>query len=376
MNARVATMRRALDHHDHALHASAETRALLRAIGLVFQAGASGKSVDATMRSRLRADDHETPATRSLLALVSRAVQDPATTDVDAWAGELVQTVVADLLDVLAAQGNAVAQLPFARFTLDGRALRVPLRVAGSSSLSGAFRAEGGAIRVGAMSLTSIPLTGKSLAVIGTSISEMIGAAGDDVMLQVMRSGMLADSSATLDSLFFDDEPATDVRPPGLASLATGSNTAASTGTTVAAISADLKARLTQLVGNGFGSPSTRWVMNTIQAGTMFELFAEVQTRGTFLNIPIVSGPSVPIGTVFLIDCAGVVLGADSPVFDSTSETVLHEEDDPVAVADDVTAGTPVRSLFQTNATALRMVWPMDWAGAAGAIQTVTGASW
>ena len=37
---------------------------------------------------------------------------------------------------------------------------------------------------------------------------------------------------------------------------------------------------------------------------------------------------------------------------------------------------TPVRSIFQTNAAALKLVLPVDWTAADGAVQTLTAVAW
>ncbi|MBO9647408.1 MAG: hypothetical protein J7605_02775 [Variovorax sp.] len=359
-----------------------EVRNLLHAIGLVFQAAASGRSIAATTALRERSGE-DSALTRDLVAiLTTRAVQSPATTSNPAWAANLARMTVAAVLDLLAQQGSVAAQLPLVRLDFaDSDTLRVPVRAnVDTPNLAATFRAEGAPIRVGGVLLNAPQLGPRSLAVIGTASAELVNAAGDDVMDRLLRETIITDTAKALDALFFGDQAGDAVTPPGLASLATGANTAASTGTDSAAIAADLKARLAQLIANRYGSPGTRWAMNTLQAATMAETFMEVQVRNSFLNIPIVAGPSVPSDTVFLIDCGGVVVAQDAPVFESTTEALLHEEADPAAVApivDDAGAeAAPVRSLFQSNISALKMTQPTDWLGVAGTVQTVTGIGW
>lgn len=354
---------------------------LLHAMGVAFQSAARGMSQEQLLQ--LHGED-AAATTRVLLGMLQRAAQTPAMTSVPGWAGNLVQPAVQAFLDLVSAEGAVALQLPFARYIFEGKKLRVPMRVPSTTpNLAGAWREEGLPIRIGALSVTAAGLEAKSMGVIGTSTLEMVRAAGDGVMMDIIRQGIAVDSARMLDATVFDDEAADAERPAGLGYYASGDNTAASSGTDAAAISADLKARLDQLVAAGFGGPNTRWVMNTLHAATLAELFTETQTRDTFLRLSIVAGHLVPAGTVWLIDGAGVALGADVPVVDSSGEALLHEEGDADAVSPIATGAagagvvaTPARSLFQTNAAALRALVPLDWVAVPGSVQTLTGVTW
>lgn len=363
-----------------AAKAQSDQKALLRSIGLAFQKLACGMNIEAALEAR--GFDETTRATREIVGMVLRSAQAPAMTSVQGWAAELVPTTVAAFTDVLAEQGSTMAQLPMRRYVFgQGKLLRVPLRTSNASrNLAAAFFAEGDPIRVGALQLVPAPLSPRNMGVIGTSTVEMIQAAGDGVMLDVIREGAATDTAKALDRLFYDDQPADAVRPAGLQADIAAIDTIVSTGATAADIAADLKSRLEQLVDSGFGGPRTVWIMSTLNAAVMATLFAEVQQRGTYLNIPIVSGLDVPGDVVFLVDCAALLSAQDVPVVDVATEAVLHEEDDPTLVrpiVEGAVAATPVRSLFQTNAAALKLVMVIDWmVGASGAVQTITGVAW
>jgi len=349
---------------------------LVRAASAVLDAGAGAISVQAAFERRFGGHRDES-ATRDVVEALTRGVQSPAATDVPEWAGAMVATTLVALVDLLGEQDSVVAQLPLVRYSFDGRGiLGVPMRAAGTPNLAGTFRKEGMPIRVGALSLVRATLKAKTMGIIATSSAEMAGAAGDDVVEQVIRQGILTDTTRALDGVFLDDVPADDVRPPGMGSLATGDNTAAASGTDAESIAADLRARYDQLLANGFGNPSTtRWVMNSANAATMVELFPEVQQRDTYLRVPIVASPSVPLDVVYLIDCSAVAFGADSPRFDASGDAVLHEEGDQTLVAPIDTA-SPVRSLYQSYVLGFRATWMLDWAAANGAVQTVTDVAW
>lgn len=356
---------------------AARIRRLLGAVSSVLDAAVAHIGLSTALLARHQGEHDERAIRSTLRELTQRGVQNPAMTNMPDWAGALVGVpdVSLALLDLLAEEGAAITRAPLVRLAFNRRGLiKVPLRAGGTPSLAGAWRAEGAAIRIGALSLGSATLQPHSLAILSTATEETVNGAGSDVLVQVIKEGSIYDTARVLDASIFSSFPGDDVQPAGLGALANGDNTAVSTGTTTAAISADLRARLDQLLENGFGSTRTRWAMNTASAATLAQLFPEVQTRGTFLNIGIVSGPSIPAGVVYLIDFAGVVLASDAPRFDASAQAIVHEED--TAPAADLSAAGPVRSLWPTGALGYRLVWELDWVGAPGGVQAVTGVTW
>lgn len=362
--------------HQGGTASASYARDLLRAVGLAFQCQAAGVSIEAALDAR--SGDEAVKITRALMGALTRSSQSPAMTNVAGWAQELVPVIVGAFVDVLAEQGSTVARLPLQRYTFGPGKLRVPMRRAGSSpNQAAAFFVEGMPIRVGALQLVPVALTAKTMGVISTTTLEMVIAAGEDVMMNVIREGSATDSAKVLDRIFYDANPADAARPAGIQNGLAIDDTAVSTGSDAASIASDLKARYARLLENGFGGPRSVWIMNSLNAATMAELFTEVQVRGTYSNLPIISGLDVPNDTVFLVDCAGIVIAQDVPTVEVATEALLHEEADGDALEVDVLTGVPVRSLFQTNAAALKLILPVDWAvGASGCVQTLTGVAW
>ncbi|MGJ7508892.1 hypothetical protein [Variovorax sp. GT1P44] len=354
---------------------SAPVARLLRACGVVLTSAATGLSRKAAFLAR-HDNDRDASGILKAVDVVARGQQPPAMVSEPAWAGALVNETVVALFDLVAAQGNAFAQLPVVKFEFAGRGkVRVPTRVPGGKNLSGAFRKEGAPIRVGALSLSSVSLEPHSLAVLASATTEMVLGAGDDVLAEVVRRGAISDTSYALDSLVFDAVPGDDERPPG---LAYGADTAASSGTTPEAIASDLRGRLDALLAAaGYGNPATtRWVMHSGSAATLTQLFLEMQVHRTYLGLEVVASPSVPPDRVLLIDCAATAIAADPPRFDAANSAVLHEESDSSAVAEDLSGAVPLRSTWQTAVTSFRLILPTDWTSAPGAVAVLSNVSW
>jgi hypothetical protein len=101
--------------------------------------------------------------------------------------------------------------------------------------------------------------------------------------------------------------------------------------------------------------------------------------NGTLMGAPVVTSTNVPAAMVFLVDAAEIAFAGGAPRFLGTDVATIHEEDTtPLPIIGGTgTAAQPVRSLFQTNSSALRATWEIDWAVMrAGAVQTISAAAW
>jgi HK97 family phage major capsid protein/HK97 family phage prohead protease len=339
------------------------------------------------------------------LEQVLRAVTNPAMTSVTGWAAELVETVTGDFLDLLMPE-SIWRQMDMTRLTFDNGKIRLPGRSA--RGLNGDFVAEGRPIPVKQGTLTSITLEPYKLAVI-SALTRELAKYSNPAAEPLIRQMMVDDTVVTLDSLFLGNGAAVaQLRPAGLQALATGANTRASSGTSLANIITDLKAATTQMATLSLGRRPV-WIMNTVRlmslqlatnaAGNF--MFRDELAQGKLLGIPFLASVNVPSSVVFLVDAAEMATASDiNPEIDISTEATLHMEsvaatDEPpttpdprvmpivgegtgVAGAltlDDI--ATPVRSLFQTYSLALRLVWPIDWAlRRAGGVQTITGVAW
>jgi len=90
----------------------------------------------------------------------------------------------------------------------------------------------------------------------------------------------------------------------------------------------------------------------------------------------------VPVGTVIAVDAADFVsVGGEAPRFEISDQATLHMEDTlPLAIG---TPGTPavvaapVRSLYQTDSLALRLIMPLNWTlRRSGVVAWMAGVTW
>lgn len=364
----------------------------LDAKGLVARAGAIAalshierKPLGQVMAERY--GDHE--ETKVVSGFLLRASTAPATTTTTGWARELVENTVLDFLDTLMPNSIYRQLSAFgARFTF-GRAglVSIPARNTGTS-LSGSFVGEGAPIPVRQGAFTSVSLTPKKLAVI-TTFTREIAEHSTPQIEQILRQGIEEDTELTVDTLLFDANAATAVRPAGLRNGVTAI-TAAADGGFAAAVS-DIKALVSGLITATNGRiRQPVFIMNDVQAvslsmtqnaGGDFPFAAEI-AQGRLAGYPLIRSTAVTPGTVFFLDAADFFTATgDEPRFEVSDQATLHMEDS--APAQIGTAGTPnaiaapVRSMFQTDSMALRMILPMNWAlRRAGVIAYVESVSW
>lgn len=318
-----------------------------------------------------------------LVVAHTKAAQNPAMTNVQGYAQELVRDSYGAFMDLLRGE-SVIPQLPLNRFEFNGfQSIKIPHRNA-TPNLAGAFRAEGAPIRVGAIGLGSTTLTPKSLGVIGTYTNELMERSTPSI-LEIIRNAMIQDTALALDTAFLGSTAGSATVPAGIQTASTGGNTAASAGTTAANIVADVRGRLQAATAMNLGRRFV-WIMNPARwygvklaitaAGT--PAFPEA-ANNVLMGIPVITSTNVPAAVIYLIDAAEIAFAGGAPRFLGTEVATIHEEDtNPLPIVDGtpVTAN-PVRSLYQTNSSALRTMWEVDWnVMRPGAVQTITGAAW
>lgn len=322
-------------------------------------------------------------------ALLERAAQDPAFTFVPGYAQELVHNTYAAFMDVLKGV-SAVAQVAFRSDSFEnGSPIVVGYRNAKApfpDNFEAAFRREGDPIRVGRLSTGAKTLYPYSMGVIGHFSRELLKRSTPKIE-EVIREAMLDDTASVIDSLVFGGTAAvTGVRPAGLTWSIDPADTHVATATpTPADIDSDLNKMITQLVAvRMMGGPSTSWVMNMANAVKLSSLTTALGTPlfpgttargGTLKGYPVAASSYFPLNQILLVDGAGVWMAGGSPEFEMSTEATLHEENtSPQQVGG---ATTPVRSLFQTNSAALRMIEEISWDELrTGAVQQLTGVAW
>jgi len=84
---------------------------------------------------------------------------------------------------------------------------------------------------------------------------------------------------------------------------------------------------------------------------------------------------------MYLVDAADFATAAGAPRFDVSDTAVLHMEDTSpqqlASVATPNTVAAPMRSLYQTDSMAIRLIWDLDWAWKRqNVVAWITGMTW
>jgi HK97 family phage major capsid protein/HK97 family phage prohead protease len=302
----------------------------------------------------------------------TRAASAPATTTTSGWASQLVQTVTADFLETIVP--NAIYPRLAAlgqRYTF-GRSGTVSIPTWDSTpTIAGGFVLEGAAIPVKQGALSSQTLTPKKMAVI-TTFTREIAEYSNPALEGLLRQKIQNDTSVALDTVLLDATAVSTTRPAGLRNGV--SETTATAGGGFAALIGDIAAHIAAVAQSGtltapviLLNPANAVAIGMTQnAGGDFPFGNVGLTGGNINGIPVLVSSTVTADMMITVDAAWFATATgDEPRFDVSDQATLHMEDtSPVAIG---TAGTPnvvaapVRSLFQTDSLALRMILPMNW---------------
>ena len=324
--------------------------------------------------------------------IVLRAAVNPAMTTVATWAAELVQTSNVDFLDrlipnfifpQLKAMGNSYT------FGNSG-VLKIPVR-ANTPTLAGAWTGEGAAKPVKKMSFSTVTLSPTKLSVIST-FSEEMATYGMPSIEGIIRQAMSDDTGIALDSYLIDNVAASaGIRPAGLLNGVTPITASVLTPAPSAMV-ADLKAlvgAITAAGGGGRGpiailiNPAQALTLSFAQTTTGDFLFSDQAQAASKFGVRFIVSATVPAAKVIAVDAAdfATALG-DTPRFAVSTEATLHEEDTtPLALGTGAQGSgvlaVPMRSLFQTDAVAIRMSLYVSWAmRRASMVQAITTVTW
>ena len=330
----------------------------------------------------------EDEATKAFFDWTQRAATAPAMTTVVGWAAELVQQVVTDFMQRLNPK-SVFPRLAGAGLSLSfGRAGRIiiPTRSI-TPQIAGSFVGEGNPIPVRQGAFTSQTLTPKKMAVITTWTRE-IDEHSVPAIEGLLRQAVSDDTAIAIDSVLLDSNPATAVRPAGILNGVTPLTATAGGGFT--ALVGDIKqvtgALLTATLGN---VRNPVWIMNPQQVmsagltpAPASGVFPFDTSTGRLQGWPIIDSGTVPLGTIIAVDAADfVAVGSEGPRFEISDQATLHLDDTtPLPISSPGTPATvaaPVRSLWQTDSLALRLILPMNWTmRRPGVVAAVTGVTW
>ncbi|MBO4221964.1 phage major capsid protein [Bradyrhizobium neotropicale] len=332
----------------------------------------------------------EDEATKALFEWTMRAATAPAMTTVTGWAAELVETIYAGFMALL------MPQSVFPR--LSGYGLGLSFGTAGkivvptrsrTPTIAGSFVGEGLPIPVRQGAFTAQTLTPKKMAVITTWTRE-IDEHSQPAIEGLLRSAIQEDTAVSMDTVLLDTNAATVVRPAGILNGVASLTPTAGGG--FAAAVGDIKQITAALLTGTLGNIRVPvWIMNPLQVNSLGLLtapatgifpFREEVAAGNLGGWPIIQSGTVPMGTVIAIDAADFVsVGGDAPRFEVSDQATLHMEDtapaDIVSGAAPGTVANPVKSMWQTDSLALRLILPTNWTiRRPGVVAWVQGVTW
>jgi HK97 family phage prohead protease/HK97 family phage major capsid protein len=330
------------------------------------------------------------PATKEFITWMQRAATNPAMTTVTGWAAELVQTIFADFMETLMPK-SVFPRLSAAGLSLSfGRngKISIPTR-SRTPTIAGSFVGEGLPIPVRQGAFTAQILTPKKMAVITTWTREL-DEHSIPAIEGLLRQAIQEDTAVSLDSVLLDANAATVVRPAGILNGVASLPPTAGGGFN--AVLGDIKAISGALLTATAGYIRNMvWIMNpqqvlslgltAVPGAGVFPFQAEV-AAGRLAGGSIIDSGTVPMGTVIALDAADFVsVGDEAPRFEISDQATLHMEDtapaDIVAGAAPGTPATPVKSLWQTDSLALRLILPVNWTlRRPGMVAWTTGVTW
>lgn len=345
------------------------------------------KSSISEARTMSYGDDEVTKGVTDFL--VSKAASVPATTTTTGWAAELVQTANYELIESLLPMSvypglaSAGGKFTFGRNGIISLPSRSP-----TPTIAGSFVAQGAAIPVRQGAFTAVTLTPKKMAVISTFTREIAEHSTPSIEAMI-RQMIQEDTAMAIDSVLLDAVVASTVRPAGLRAGVTV--TAATAGGGFTALTTDIKNLIGALVTASNGQlRNPVWIMNPAQAlsialtqnaGGDFPLASDMQ-NGRLMTYPVLQSTAVPAGMIIIVDASDFFSATgDEPNFSVSDQATLHMEDTAPQQLSTVgttnTVAAPVRSLWQTDSIAIRMILDINWAlRRTGTVAWTTAVTW
>jgi hypothetical protein len=296
--------------------------------------------------------------------IVLRAATTPAAiSGTSGWASSLAGVAIYDLVQTAASLSAAADVITRGRrVDLTGIAhLTVPGRVV-SAAGAGQWVKEGEPDPVRAQVVTQgAVLEPRKLGVISVFTAEIAESANveDFTRAVVSESAALA-----LDAAMFSTNSDDGAHPAGL--LYGVTPLTATSGGGLGAMQGDLKALAGALAGAGGG-------MNPVLVAAVAQATSLKLLAGPRFDVPILPSTALASGTVVLIEASSLVSGFDSvPEFETSRVSLLHMEDATPAEF----PAAPMKSMWQADSFALKMILRGSWAMRAPHVAYITGATW
>lgn len=314
---------------------------------------------------------------------LTAATVDAADTTTTGWAAELVNIKqdADDFRELLRPQ-TIVGRIPGIRqlsFDTNGS-----MKIKGQSAgVSGAWVGEGTPIPLEAAAFDDITLTPKKRATIIAANNELLRRGSPD-FLELMRDDMIQGLAEGIDVTFQGSAAATATSPAGIFNGG-GIEFAGSGAGGLAAFDTDLKSLLKFLAADQIRGGSRAWLGSEaamidamfLRDGNGNVVYPSIE-NGSLLTYPIVSSTNATADSWGLVSGNHIVWATELlPTVRVSEDATMSMRDDPDADLSDGVNATPVHSMFQLDAVAVRITSAMDWAlRHTGATRRATAVSW
>jgi len=256
-----------------------------------------------------------------------------------------------------------------------------------SGGANGSFFKEGDPIRVGKVTTNNATLTSRKAGVI-IAFSREAAKRSTPNLEELFRRRILADTAKVIDQTLLDTNAQTDTRPGGLlydqvATAAIAATASGYGGGDHIAVMEDFKALIQPFI-DADAADGITVIMNPKQGlsldfmtgpdGALGDWFSRARARFSF-----VESTHATAGRLIAVraeDFASAVGGVE---FEKSNQATLHFEDTTPAhiSASGATDVYPVKSLYQTDSEAIRMVWDINWRMMRqGMVRWIDGTSW
>jgi HK97 family phage major capsid protein len=337
------------------------------------------------------------------LQAVTKSSIDPADTSTTGWAVELTEEANRGFLELLRGASIAAQMWPSAGVNLqfDGyTAINVPSREGTTTDLASGWTPELGALPVRKAVFATQRIEPYKWGAIVT-LSREITQRSTPAIMQIVQSGLVTDTATRLDNDYYGEGAAVaGFRPAGIFAGVTGTASATGGATVGDDMLTDLRNLVDPIYAANMGQmlylamhPSNALSMSTVLYNGTY-LFRDELARGTLLGLPVITSTNAPLDELWALDMAQQAVASGAMNFEtSTSATIVEIDDDGVApfmgaanprvpsgqVGGDTAQVPPqtVRSLFQTDAVAIRLIQDLSWANLrTGSVNRITGVSY
>jgi hypothetical protein len=237
-----------------------------------------------------------------------------------------------------------------------------------SATDAGSWVAEGNPIPVRQIAFTpGANLEPRKLCVIATFTREVTEQADVE---RIVREALQRSASLALDAAIFSNAAGDTTKPSGILNNITPLSPTA--GGNQLAMITDIANLIGELNDKGGGANPI--FIASPETATAMRLWAPPA-----FNYPILASNAVTVDTVIAIEGPAFVSGfSPTPEISASTDALLHLEDtspQPIVSAGGVVAA-PVRSLFQTDCVALKMILRASWCVRGGLVATVSNVTW